>query len=55
MKGNGRWQLIQKYFKAGEEDELNYSCVTIGNRSIIKKKSIADTQVLTERKKVKLI
>ncbi len=42
MKCNGRWDLIQKYFKGGQEDDLTYSLVT--NRSIIKKKSMIETQ-----------
>jgi hypothetical protein len=38
MKSNGRWELIQKYFKGGGcEDDLFYSGTT--NRSIIKKKA----------------
>lgn len=60
MKSNGRWQLIQKYFKAVDEDDLVYSCAT-NNKSIIKKKSLVETQISgretggTEKKKVKVV
>lgn len=53
MKSNGRWKLVQKYFKGGSDDDLSYSCVTNANRSIIKKKSMQES--IAEKKKVKVV
>ena len=56
MKSSGRWQLIQRYFKNSEEDDLNYSCASNINKSIIKKKSMVETQTQGgEKKKVKVV
>jgi hypothetical protein len=43
MKSNGRWELVQRYFRGACDDDLFYSGGN-QNRSIIKKKGNTEIQ-----------